>query len=164
MTSNAGAQTAQSGGLGFGSSGEGAGYEYMKDKLLLAVKHVFKPEFINRVDEIIVFHKLSEENIRRICALMLSSVCGRLKDRDIRISYDDAVTAFLAQKGYDEQYGARPLRRMIQRTVEDTLSEKLLSGEITFGSEVLLSTEGDELRYKIMKGKKPRKPPIKKKA
>lgn len=147
MTSNAGAQTAQSGGLGFGAVSEQKNYEYMKDQLLLSVKNVFRPEFINRVDEIIVFHKLSEEHIHSICDLMLSSICARLAEKDISVTYGSDVVDFLSRTGFDDQYGARPLRRVIQRTVEDTLAEKLLSGEISYGNAIRLSVKDGKLEY-----------------
>jgi ATP-dependent Clp protease ATP-binding subunit ClpC len=110
-----------------------------------AVKDVFRPEFINRVDELIVFHPLTEENIESIAALMLNQVAERLHDRAISLSWDGEVVAKLAREGYDPKYGARPLRRLIQRTVEDGLSEELLAGHIALGDSVRLMVEADKI-------------------
>ncbi len=147
MTSNAGAQLAQTGGLGFGSRSTGMDYERMKEKLLLSVRNVFKPEFINRIDELIVFHKLTEEDISKVCSLMLTQVCDRLTERDMHITFDDTVVAHLSAAGYDEQYGARPLRRVIQRSIEDALSEKLLAGEIRPGDHIMLHVDAGNLTF-----------------
>lgn len=147
MTSNAGAQIAQSGGLGFGGASNSSSYEQMKEKLLLSVKRIFKPEFINRVDDIIVFHKLSMEDIKEICRLVLNDFCGRLNEKQIHLSYSDEVVSYLSCEGYDDQYGARPLRRLIQRKLEDTLADKLLSEEITSPADVKVTVENDQIRY-----------------
>lgn len=106
-----------------------------------AVKDVFRPEFINRVDELIVFHPLTEENIESIAGMMLGQVAGRLHDRAISLDWEDAVVTQLAREGYDPKFGARPLRRLIQRTVEDGLSEELLAGRIALGDSVRLVVE-----------------------
>ena len=148
MTSNAGAHTIGAARtMGFGSAGEknAADYEAMKDAVMKEVRNLFRPEFINRVDELIVFHALSEENIREITGMMLRQVADRLREREIRLSWDKRVTDKLAEEGYDPKFGARPLRRLIQRTVEDTLSEALLQGEIELGQPVKLSVKGGEI-------------------
>ncbi len=146
MTSNAGAQMIGSGrSMGFGSAqkNELRDYETMKDSVMREVKELFRPEFINRVDELIVFHALTEEEICRITEMMLRQVAGRLEEQEIRLRWDEAVTKKLAEDGYDPKYGARPLRRLIQRTVEDTLSEELLQGHVSLGQEVKLTvTDG----------------------
>ena len=142
MTSNAGAHTIGSGrSLGFGASpmSDVRSYEAMKDAVMKEVKELFRPEFINRLDELIVFHNLTEEDIRRIADMMLTQVAHRLAERDVRLTWDADVAAHLAQTGYDAKYGARPLRRVIQRTVEDMLSEELLMGRIALGDHVRLS-------------------------
>ena len=105
---------------------------------------VFRPEFINRVDELIVFHPLTEVEIRAIAGMMLGQVASRLKERAIALTWDDEVVEKLAREGYDVKFGARPLRRLIQRTVEDTLSEELLGGKIALG---------DRVRLKVADGK-----------
>ncbi len=147
MTSNAGAQTINR-TLGFGSGANQAlDYERMKERIMAEVRNVFKPEFINRVDEIIVFHKLEENDILRIAKLMLSQVAERVKERDVELSFDEKAALYLSHAGCDEQYGARPLRRLIQRTVEDDLSERLLTGEIRFGDRVNISAGENGLEY-----------------
>ena len=148
MTSNAGAQAAQKGGMGFGGGSAGAmDYERMKEKVLADMKHVFRPEFVNRVDETIVFHKLGKEDIEQIAGLMLSQVAQRLKERDMHLCWNEDVVKLLAEAGYDEQYGARPLRRMIQRTVEDTLSERLIAGAVHLGDQVQMKVENGEIMF-----------------
>ena len=148
MTSNAGAQSAQRGGLGFGAGARDAmDYERMREKVLSDIKNVFRPEFLNRVDEIIVFHKLEQKDIERIAALMLRQVANRLKEREIDLSYDEEVVSHLAKAGFDENYGARPLRRVIQRTIEDALSEKLIAGEIHLGDRVRMRMQGENIVF-----------------
>ena len=144
MTSNAGAHViGSSRSMGFGASqkGEVRDYEAMKESVMKEVKDLFRPEFINRVDELIVFHSLSEDEIRRITELMLKQVADRLEEQEIRLTWDESVTEKLAKDGYDPKFGARPLRRLIQRTVEDTLSEELLSGQIRLGQEIVLTVK-----------------------
>ena len=146
MTSNAGAHDLMSTrSLGFGAqkSADTGDHAMLRDAVMKAVKSVFRPEFINRVDEMIVFHALGEENIRAIARLMLGQVASRLQERAIHMTWDEAVEEKLSREGFDVKYGARPLRRLIQRTVEDTLSEELLSGNISLGDMVRLTvTEG----------------------
>ena len=142
MTSNAGARlTADRRSMGFGSPDrdEVRDYEAMKESVMKEVKELFRPEFINRVDELIVFHALTEDEIRRITEMMLRQVADRLEEQEIRLTWDESVTEKLAGDGYDPKFGARPLRRLIQRTVEDTLSEELLAGGIRLGQEVRLT-------------------------
>ena len=146
MTSNAGAHNIGEGrAMGFGSKAlaDATNYNAMKDAVMKAVKDVFRPEFINRVDELIVFHPLTEVEIRAIAGMMLGQVASRLKERAIALTWDDEVVEKLAREGYDVKFGARPLRRLIQRTVEDTLSEELLGGKIALGDRVRLKvTDG----------------------
>ncbi len=142
MTSNAGAHAIDgSRSMGFGAERkEGVrSYEAMKDSVMKEVKNLFRPEFINRVDELIVFHSLTEEDIRRITELMLRQVADRLKEQEIGLTWDEAAVRKLAGDGYDPKFGARPLRRLIQRTVEDTLSEELLRGAVSLGGTVKLT-------------------------
>ncbi|MBP3635954.1 MAG: ATP-dependent Clp protease ATP-binding subunit [Clostridia bacterium] len=144
MTSNAGAHTVGTGrSMGFGASAmtDVRSYEMMKDTVMKEVKELFRPEFINRVDELIVFHALDEKDIRAIADLMLSQVADRLKERDVHLTWDDEAATLLAKEGYDAKYGARPLRRVIQRTVEDTLSEELIAGRIALGDTVKLAVK-----------------------
>ena len=102
------------------------------------VKDIFRPEFINRIDDLIVFHALEPDDIRQITGLMLRSVSKRLGERGMELVYDDDVIAKLAEDGYDANYGARPLRRAIQRSVEDALSEEIIAGKIALGNRVKL--------------------------
>ena len=149
MTSNAGAQSAQRTSLGFGAGmADAMDYERMREKVLSDIKSVFRPEFLNRVDEIIVFHKLEQKDIEAIASLMLGQVVKRLKEREITLNYSEDVVAHLAQAGFDPQYGARPLRRVIQRTIEDALSEKLIAGEIHLGGTVNMRMDGDQIVFR----------------
>ncbi len=148
MTSNAGAQSAQRTSLGFGAGmADAMDYERMRERVLMDIKSVFRPEFLNRVDEIIVFHKLEQKDIEAIASLMLGQVAKRLQERDIALTYGDDVVAHLAQAGFDPQYGARPLRRIIQRTIEDSLSEKLIAGEIHLGGTVNMRMDGEQIVF-----------------
>ena len=148
MTSNAGAHNIESKrSLGFGSSAmtDARSYETMKDMVMKEVKELFRPEFINRVDELIVFHPLEEADIQKIARLFLKQLEKRLEERNIRLRYDDEVVAYLAQEGFDAKFGARPLRRVIQRLVEDTLSEELIAGAIALGDTVQLRMEDGKI-------------------
>ena len=148
MTSNAGAQSAQRSSMGFGAGmADAMDYERMRERVLTDIKNVFRPEFLNRVDEIIVFHKLEQKDIEQIASLMLSQVAKRLREREIDLSYGQDVVAHLAQAGFDPQFGARPLRRVIQRTIEDALSEKLIAGEIHLGGTVHMRMEGEQIAF-----------------
>jgi len=143
MTSNAGARniTEKRAKLGFGSGaedGEKAEYELIRDAVMEEVKRVFKPEFINRIDETIVFHKLSREDIREICSKMLDLVKVRMKAVGINLMIDESAIDLLAELGYDPVYGARPLRRKIQSSVEDSVAEKMLEGKIKDGDTVAI--------------------------
>ena len=148
MTSNAGAHVIGNGrtmGFGADQKGEARDYEAMKESVMKEVKEIFRPEFINRVDELIVFHSLNEDEIRRITELMLKQVADRLKEQEILLTWDAGVTEKLAKDGYDPKFGARPLRRLIQRTVEDTLSEELLEGHVQLGQEIRLTVVNDTI-------------------
>ena len=113
----------------------------MKDRMLETLRLEFRPEFINRIDDIIVFHNLTDEDTQKIAALMLDSLAKRLTDKKIYISWDGEVVRFMAKEGISETYGARPLRRMIQQKVEDKLSEEILSGRIVLGDHVSMTIE-----------------------
>ena len=151
MTSNAGAHNISTGrAMGFGANpmADVHSYEAMKDSVMKEVKDLFRPEFINRVDEMIVFHALSEEDIRRIADMMLTQVAKRLEERDVHLHWDAEVAAHLAQEGYDPKFGARPLRRLIQRTVEDMLSEELILGHFALGDQVQLYLEDGAIKVR----------------
>ena len=147
MTSNAGAHAINDGRvMGFGGDGSPADYVGMKNRVMEAVKQVFRPEFINRVDELVVFHALTQEEILQIADLMLRQMQKRLSGMGITLSYDAAVTRLLAEAGYDEKFGARPLRRAIQRQVEDALSEEIISGRLKLGDSVQATVEDGKLK------------------
>ena len=114
----------------------------MKNKVGEELKQHFRPEFLNRVDDVIVFHQLSQEEIFQIVDLMISKVDERLRDRDMGIEIRPAAKKLLSEKGYDPVLGARPLRRTIQREIEDHLSEKILFGELKAGQIVIVDAEG----------------------
>ena len=125
MTSNAGT-TLKANAFGFGAEGHVA----LESRVNTVLKEMFRPEFLNRVDEIVVFHELSREEIRQIVDLMLKDVAAQLKNKGLNFVITDAAKDYLAQKGYDPKYGARPLRKTIQRLIEDPLSDQLLSGKL----------------------------------
>lgn len=156
MTSNAGAENIISPKrLGFASqTDETADYKFMKDRVMDEVKRMFKPEFLNRIDEIMVFHPLNKENIKEIAGIMLRSIVKRTKAQlDMTLAIDDSAVEFLAEKGYDEKYGARPLRRTIQNEIEDKLSEELLEGHMKKEDEILISREKDGLVFHVKENK-----------
>ncbi|MBU4532200.1 MAG: ATP-dependent Clp protease ATP-binding subunit [Eubacteriales bacterium] len=140
MTSNVGASTLKIvGPLGFtGGEDHKAAYEQMKERIMGDLQRTFRPEFLNRIDESIVFHVLNPEHIREIVELMLEDVEERMEENAIDIEFTDAVKDLLADKGYDEKFGARPLRRTIQRLIEDRLSEELLKGTFKDGKRVVI--------------------------
>ncbi|MDI3481029.1 MAG: ATP-dependent Clp protease ATP-binding subunit ClpC [Tepidanaerobacteraceae bacterium] len=150
MTSNVGANLIQkSRVMGFTpEQEEEKNYANMKDRVLDELRRTFRPEFLNRVDEIIVFHALTQENIRSIVTLMINEVNERLKENDISIEVTDAAKDLLAKEGFDPMYGARPLRRAIQKRIEDRLSEELLKGNISAGDTVLIDVHDGELTFK----------------
>ncbi len=127
-------------------------YERMKDKVLDEVKRFFRPEFLNRIDATVVFHSLAEEHIVSIVDLMMEQVRSELKEKDIGLETTQAAKEWLAEHGYDPNFGARPLRRLIQDTVEDKLSEELLSGKMVAGDVAIVDVEDDETVIRV-KGK-----------
>jgi len=154
MTSNIGAEVIRKGGsIGFTSRADEAksqqkDYESMKEKLLAELKkpeHGFRPEFLNRIDGVVVFHSLTKENIRQIVDLMLSTVSQQLAEKEIKLEVTDAAKDFLGEKGYDEAFGARPLRRAIQDLLEDKLSDSLLRGTFRSGDTAVVDLEGEEI-------------------
>ena len=142
MTSNVGAgKVNEMRRLGFSGGAESdadmAEYDRMKEKITDELKTQFKPEFLNRVDEIIIFHKLTREDASKVCDLFLSTLCERLKKREIELSVTEAAKQLLLDEGYDTVYGARPLRRVIQRRMEDALSEEILANKVLPGQKVM---------------------------
>jgi ATP-dependent Clp protease ATP-binding subunit ClpC len=140
MTTNLGTRDiAKSVSLGFSQSSDAEGsYEKMKAKVADELKQHFRPEFLNRVDEIVVFRQLTQEDIERIVDLMIAQVEIRLKDRDMGIELTPAAKTLIAQRGFDPTLGARPLRRAIQRDIEDHLAEKILFSEVKSGEIVVV--------------------------
>ncbi|MFC2059404.1 NDP-hexose 4-ketoreductase, partial [Chloroflexota bacterium] len=120
-------------------------YDKMKDKLLDEMKKTFRPEFVNRLDGVVVFHTLTKENINNIVEMMLSQVQAQLVYKDIKLEVTEAAKELLGQKGYDPAFGARPLRREIERRVEDPLSEGLLNGKFQPGETVQVDSDGEEI-------------------
>ena len=169
MTSNVGASGMQTTtDIGFRSqksNGEQdqAAYDKMKGKVLEEVKHTFRPEFLNRVDEIVVFHQLNREQIEQIVSLELEKVVREIKAQEMHLEVVEEAKALLARKGWDPQFGARPLRRAIQREVEDELAEELLKGTFTSGDRILAEVNPDnpdKLRFsKIPTVEPPAAPP-----
>ena len=152
MTSNAGAQRIVSPKtLGFASlEDKEQDYKKMKEGVMDEVKHLFKPEFINRIDEIIVFHALTKEDVKKIVAIMIENMNKRTKEQmDITIKASNAVLEFLAETNYDATYGARPLRRAIQNHVEDKLAEAVLEGKVKNGNTVTMRLKEKEIKFTI---------------
>ncbi len=138
MTSNVGARmiTDKQKSLGFAQEEKAQKQEDIRSLVMGELKKVFRPEFLNRVDDIIVFNKLTQDEIKQIAGKMLETLSKRLAAMDITITFTDAAITAIADKGFDDSYGARPLRRAIQSEIEDVLSEKLLDGEIKANSAV----------------------------
>jgi ATP-dependent Clp protease ATP-binding subunit ClpB len=141
MTSNVGSQVI----LGYRGGDDEESYERMKREVLEALRQHFRPEFLNRVDDIVVFHALSREQLKQIVNIQLGRVRARLAERKIEIELTDAAQEHFANAGYDPVYGARPLKRLLQKEIETTLGRKILSGEVPDGSRVVVDYDGHEL-------------------
>lgn len=149
MTSNVGADTLKRNKhLGFTVETEGQDYKDMKGKVMSEMKRAFRPEFLNRIDEIIVFHSLEKPHLAEIVKLMADQLTRRLKEQEIELELTKAAIDKIAEEGFDPEYGARPLRRAIQKHVEDRLSEELLRGVIQKGQKVTLDVEGENFTVK----------------
>jgi ATP-dependent Clp protease ATP-binding subunit ClpC len=134
-------------GIGFARSDEGVTYDKMKERVMDELKRSFRPEFLNRIDEVIVFHSLTRENVKAIVDLLTRRVREQLKSKDLDIVLTDRAKELLAEKGYDPSLGARPLRRTLQRLVEDQLSEKLLWKEFRAGQTVIVDAKDGEIVF-----------------
>ncbi|MCI0486837.1 MAG: ATP-dependent chaperone ClpB [Blastocatellia bacterium] len=143
MTSNTGSLMI----LEYSGQLEGEQYERMRDRVLDALRQQFRPEFLNRVDEIIVFHSLTEEDLKKIVDIQLVRLRARLADRRITLELSDEARSHLAKVGFDPVYGARPLKRAIQREIENTLSRLIIKGEVTDGSAVSIDAQGGEITF-----------------
>ena len=152
MTSNAGAQSIVSPKhLGFGAgSDEKKNYETMKASVMEEVRRIFKPEFLNRIDETIVFHSLNEDHICSIAGLLLKELCLRCKEQmEITLKISPAVKQHIAKAGFDAKYGARPLRRAVQSQVEDALAEEILAGRVKAGDTVSVSCRKGKIVFSV---------------
>ena len=152
MTSNVGASTIKKQkSLGFSFKDDirsESEYEKMKDNIMEELKTSFRPEFLNRIDDIIVFHALEEKDLQEIVRLMLKSVIERLKEQEIKIQFDEEAEKLMAKEGADLTYGARPLRRAITKIVEDKLSEEILMGNVSKGDSIKVGVEDSKLSFK----------------
>jgi ATP-dependent Clp protease ATP-binding subunit ClpC len=147
MTSNLGARDiTKGGGVGFQAADAQSSYELMKDRVRQEIERAFNPEFLNRVDDTIVFHPLTKEEIGQIVHILMEDVRKRLLDEGITLRLTDAAITFLVEEGYNEKFGARPLKRAIQRYLEDPLSEKILQAEFSEGDEIEVSVDPDGKR------------------
>ena len=152
MTSNAGAQSiVEPKKLGFASSDdEKQNYERMKNSVMEEVRRIFKPEFLNRIDETIVFRSLNKNDMKQIVTLMLKDLTDRCKSQmDITLHVRDSVKNYIVEKAYEPKYGARPLRRMIQTQIEDQLAEEILDGKVKKGDEVIVTTKKNAVVFEV---------------
>ncbi len=143
MTSNLGTQDLRKANVGFTKADSALSYERMRDKVTDALKVHFRPEFLNRIDEVIVFHELSRDEVMQMVDMMTKRLVGQLEGQGLGIELTQSAKELLAEKGYDPQLGARPLRRAIQRMIEDVLSEKILYKEFHAGEIIVVETEDD---------------------
>ena len=154
MTSNVGAKDITRGkSLGFAGNDARGDFERISEKVKEEMGRVFNPEFLNRLDDVIVFHPLGKEHISKIVSILFADVQKRLAEEEITIKLTDAATEFLVDHGHDEHYGARPLKRAIQRYIEDPLSEKILLGEYSKGDEIevaVSTTEKEKLEFRVL--------------
>lgn len=158
MTSNVGAKdVAKNKSLGFTAPDFKASFERMAEKVKEELQHVFNPEFLNRLDDVIVFHPLQKEHIAQIVGIMLRDVQKRMSEGELTLRLSEAASDFLVTHGYDEQYGARPLKRAIQRYIEDPLSEKILVGEFSKGDEIEVDVaeDGQKLAFRVLNSAAP---------
>jgi ATP-dependent Clp protease ATP-binding subunit ClpC len=152
MTSNVGArEIASASSLGFETGESETQYDRMAEKVRDEVDRTFTPEFLNRLDEVIVFHPLSKEQIGKIVHIMLNNVQKRLADEELTLNLTDAAVEFLVDRGYDVKFGARPLKRTIQRYIEDALSERILMAEFEPGDEIIvgLAKDSESLVFRV---------------
>jgi ATP-dependent Clp protease ATP-binding subunit ClpC len=151
MTSNVGAELIKrQTSLGFGASAGNESYEQMRDKILEESKRTFKPEFLNRLDDMIVFHTLSRQDLGKIVELEVAKVIGRVGTKAIKVQLDPSAVEFLIDKGYDPIYGARPMRRAVEKYLEDPLAEELLRGNIKSGDTLDVHAAGQSLDFRAV--------------
>jgi len=150
MTSNLGTEEFQRGGIGFPRKEEGD-EQRMRTTIETALKRTFRPELLNRIDDVIIFHPLTEEHLKSIVGLLIHEIEQRLAERDIKLEVNEEAKAWLAHKGYDPVYGARPLRRAIQRYVENPISTRILQGEFKEGDTITINLQEDNLSFAVKK-------------
>ncbi|HLF99586.1 MAG TPA: ATP-dependent Clp protease ATP-binding subunit [Acidimicrobiia bacterium] len=158
MTSNIGTADLRKAAVGFTKADEAVTYEKMKEKVNEELKKHFRPEFLNRIDEVIVFHELTKPEVTQIVDLMIKRVMNQLEGQGLGLELTPSAKSLLADKGYDPTLGARPLRRAIQRMVEDPLSERILWKEFTAGQTIVVDTADDEMTFTAIDGFEP--PPV----
>ena len=148
MTSNVGSDTIKKQStLGFSPISDENSYEKMRDKIMDEARKTFRPEFLNRLDDIVVFRSLTKPDLIQILDLEMGKVMHRLKARNIILQLDEKAKDFLVSKGYDPQYGARPMRRSVERFLEDPLAEEILRGQFHEGEPIIVSMENDKLIF-----------------
>ncbi|MBI4340893.1 MAG: ATP-dependent Clp protease ATP-binding subunit [Candidatus Omnitrophica bacterium] len=148
MTSNLGAELLKKqGSIGFAPASAGVTFEKMKSQLMDEVKRTFKPEFMNRIDEVVVFHPLTQENLHQIVDLEIGQVKERLREQGISVEVDDGTKSLLVEKGFDQIYGARPLKRVIQRFLEDPLAEAVIARRVKSGTSVRAVRKGESIEF-----------------
>ncbi|MGI8684685.1 MAG: AAA family ATPase, partial [Acidimicrobiales bacterium] len=158
MTSNLGTADLRKASIGFAKTSESVTYERMKEKVNDALKQHFRPEFLNRIDEVIVFHELTKEEVTEIVDLMIKRVRNQLEGQGLGFELTQDAKMFLADKGYDPTLGARPLRRAIQTYIENPLSERILVKEFHAGVTIVVEVENDELVFRSIEPLEP--PPV----
>lgn len=159
MTSNVGARMVTKGsGIGFAQKSEESNYDNMRQRIIDEVKHTFNPEFLNRVDEIVVFRQLSREDMVKIIDIVLEDMLGKVSNRDITIELTKGAKEFIAEHGFDPVYGARPLKRTIQKYVEDAIAEELLKGVFTDGARIRVKKKADGLAFEDVRNEQKNKP------
>ena len=151
MTSNVGAsQIKKMSNFGFTSS-DNDGYDNMKDNINEALREQFKPEFLNRLDDIIIFRKLTKTEAAEICRKIIDGLCDRLKGNEISLTVTDEALSKLVDEGYNDMFGARPLKRIIQKRIEDRLSDEILAGNVLNGETVRVVVKDGELSFSSSK-------------
>jgi ATP-dependent Clp protease ATP-binding subunit ClpC len=155
MTSNAGArEIKKAGGFGFSTQESEIDYSRMQSKIMEEVKRLFNPEFLNRVDEMVVFRNLTKEHMEQIIDIVVDEMLNKVSDRQIEIELTKSAKEFIAEKGFDPVYGARPLKRVIQKHIEDPVAEEMLKGKFSDGSQIEVQQKGKALEF-VEVGRKP---------
>ncbi|MBI4121922.1 MAG: AAA family ATPase, partial [Parcubacteria group bacterium] len=154
LTSNVGSEVIHKYSIGFGSDSSekteaDRSYDEMRSRIQEVIRSEFKPEFLNRLDEIIVFHHLTAEHLRRIVDYQLDSVAKRLSNREIKITVSEKAKDYFAKKGFDPVYGARPLKRLLQHEILDLLAKRLIDGSVKAGDEVMVDAKKDKIEVEV---------------